>query len=102
MGAISCQEKYLSLIFFCLFAGWGEQHGKHGWREAGEDMCGRSEKVALFEIVRLAGFNFNRNAHEDILTYAKKKKKKKHFFVLCEDIHIYIQGLRKVQNVFMS
>jgi hypothetical protein len=30
MGAISCQQKYLTLIFFFLFAGWGEHHDKQG------------------------------------------------------------------------
>jgi hypothetical protein len=57
MGAISCQQKYMILIFFCLFAGWGEHHGKQGWLQAGEEMCGRSRKVARFEIVRAMDFN---------------------------------------------
>jgi hypothetical protein len=52
IGAISCQQKYFTLIFFCLFAGWGEHHGKEGWLQAGEDICGRSRKLARFEIVR--------------------------------------------------
>jgi hypothetical protein len=52
MGAINCQQKYLTLIFLCLFGGWGEHHGKQGWLQAGEDVCGRSRKVARFEIVR--------------------------------------------------
>jgi hypothetical protein len=56
MGPINCQQKYSTLIFFFLFAGWGEHHGKQGWLQAGEDMCGRSRKVALFEIVRTMDF----------------------------------------------
>jgi hypothetical protein len=48
MGAISCQQKYLTLIFFCLFAGWGEHHGEQGWFQAGEDMCGQSTKSDTF------------------------------------------------------
>jgi hypothetical protein len=28
MGAISCEQKYLILIFFCLFSGFGEDAGK--------------------------------------------------------------------------
>jgi hypothetical protein len=52
MGVMSCQQKNLTLIFFCLFAGWGEHHGKQGRLRAGEDVCGRSRKVARFEIVR--------------------------------------------------
>jgi hypothetical protein len=55
-GAISCQQKYLTLIFSCLFAGWGEHHGKQEWFQAGEDMCGRSRKVASFEIVHRMDF----------------------------------------------
>jgi hypothetical protein len=27
-GAITCQQNYFILIFFCLFAGWGEHPGK--------------------------------------------------------------------------
>jgi hypothetical protein len=50
MGEINCQQKYLTLIFFCLFAGWGEHHGKQGWLQAGEDMRGCSRKVVRFEI----------------------------------------------------
>jgi hypothetical protein len=50
MGAISYQQKYFTLIFFCLFAGWGEHHRKQGWLQAGEDMRGCSRKVAHFEI----------------------------------------------------
>jgi hypothetical protein len=50
MGEISCQQKYLTLIFVCLFAGWEEHHGEQGWLQAGEDMYGRSRKVAHFEI----------------------------------------------------
>jgi hypothetical protein len=49
-GAISCQQKYLTLIFFCLFAGWGVHHGEQVWLQAGEDMCGHSRKVVCFEI----------------------------------------------------
>jgi hypothetical protein len=56
MGAISCQQEYLTLFFFFLFAGWGEHHGKQGRLQAGDDMCGRSRKVASFEIVRKMGF----------------------------------------------
>jgi hypothetical protein len=56
MGAISRQQKYLILIFFCLFAGWGEHHGKQGQLQAGEDMCGRSRKLVRFEIVRKIDF----------------------------------------------
>jgi hypothetical protein len=53
MGAISfCLQKYLILISLCLFAGWGEHHGKQGWLQAGEDMCGCSRKAARYEIVR--------------------------------------------------
>jgi hypothetical protein len=59
MGAIICQQKYWTLIFFCLFAGWGEHHGKQGRLQAGEDMCGRSRKMALFEIVRKMGFKLH-------------------------------------------
>jgi hypothetical protein len=55
-GAMSCQQKYLTLILFCLFAGWGEHHGKQGWFQAGEDVCGHSRKVALFEIVHRTDF----------------------------------------------
>jgi hypothetical protein len=54
MGAINCQQKYLTLIFFCLFAGWGEHHGKQGWFQAGEDVCGRSRKVVRFECAKWA------------------------------------------------
>jgi hypothetical protein len=56
MGARSCQQKYLTLIFFCLFADWGEHYVEQGWRQVGEDMCGRSRKVARFKIVRRLGF----------------------------------------------
>jgi hypothetical protein len=56
MGAVSCQQKYSTLIFFCLFAGWGEHHGKQGWLQAGEDMCGSSRKVARFEVERRMDF----------------------------------------------
>jgi hypothetical protein len=56
LGAVSCQQKYLTLIFFCLFAGWGEPHGKQGWFQAGDDMSERSRKVARFEIVRKMDF----------------------------------------------
>jgi hypothetical protein len=56
MGAISCQQKYLALIFFFLFAGWGEHHGKQGWLQGGEDMCGRWRKVVRFEIVHRMDF----------------------------------------------
>jgi hypothetical protein len=35
MGAISCHQKYLTLISFCLFAGWGEHHGKQGRFQVG-------------------------------------------------------------------
>jgi hypothetical protein len=48
MGAISCQQKYLTAIFFFLFAGWGEHHGKQGWLQAGEEVCGRSRKSGAF------------------------------------------------------
>jgi hypothetical protein len=41
---------YMILIFFCLLAGWGEHHGKQGWLQVGEDMCGRSRKFARFVI----------------------------------------------------
>jgi hypothetical protein len=50
MGAISYQQKYLTLIFFCLFAGWGEHHVKQGWLQTGEDIHRCSRKVARFEI----------------------------------------------------
>jgi hypothetical protein len=67
-GAISCQQKYLTLIFFCLFAGLGEHHGKQGRLQVGEDMCGRSRKTARFKIVRKMDFKLyqdyiQRNAH---------------------------------------
>jgi hypothetical protein len=55
-GAISCQQKYLTLIIFCLFSGWGEHHGKQGQLQVGENMCGRSRKTARFEIVRKMDF----------------------------------------------
>jgi hypothetical protein len=48
MGAISCQQKYLALIIFFMLAGWGEHHGKEGWLQAGEDMCGPSRKSGAF------------------------------------------------------
>jgi hypothetical protein len=58
MWAISCQQKYFRLIFFCLFTGWGEHHEKQGWFQAGEHMCGHSRKVAHFEIVHKMDFKF--------------------------------------------
>jgi hypothetical protein len=39
-----------------LFEGWGEHHGKQGWFQAGEDMCGRSRKVVRFKIVSTTDF----------------------------------------------
>jgi hypothetical protein len=38
----------LTLIFFSFFAGWGEHHGKQGWFQAGEDMCGALKKSGAF------------------------------------------------------
>jgi hypothetical protein len=58
MEAVSCQQKQFTLIFFCLFAGWGEHHGKQEWFLGGEDMCGRSRKMARFEMVRTTHFKF--------------------------------------------
>jgi hypothetical protein len=78
MGAISCQHKYLTLIFFCLFAGWGEHHGKQGRLQAGEDMCGRSRKVARFEIKRQQEYILTNTTHINTS-----------FSILCKHIHIY-------------
>jgi hypothetical protein len=70
MGAIRCEQKYLTLIFFCLFAGWGEHHGKQGWFQAGEDTCGRLRKVVGFEIVCKMDFKLQLEyIYEEILTY---------------------------------
>jgi hypothetical protein len=79
-GAISCQRKYLTLIFFCLFAGWGEYHGKQGWLQAGEDMHGCSRKVARFKMVHEMDFKPQQEyIHIKIC-----------FCVLCKHIHICI------------
>jgi hypothetical protein len=32
--------KYIVLIFFHLFTGWGEEEDAYGWLRTGEDMCG--------------------------------------------------------------
>jgi hypothetical protein len=79
VGEINCQQKYFTLIFFCLFAGWGEHHGEQGWLQAGEDLCGRSRKVVHFEIMRRMDFS-----------------------VLCKHIHICIHRLPKLHDVFAS
>jgi hypothetical protein len=63
MGAISCQQKYLTLIFFCLFAGWGEHHGKEGWLQAGEDMCGPSRKSGAFRVSAQNGLQILAGIH---------------------------------------
>jgi hypothetical protein len=63
MGAISCQQKYLTVIFFaCLQVGESTTANK-----AGEDTCGCSRKVARLEMVHKAGFS--RNTYEEILAY---------------------------------
>jgi hypothetical protein len=61
LGAISCQQKYLTLIFFCLFAGWGEHHGKQGWLHAEEDMCGHVSRL-----VHKTGFKLQQQQHVHI------------------------------------
>jgi hypothetical protein len=57
--AISCQQKYLILIFFvCLQVGESTSASKDG-SGAGEDVWALAQpKVARFEIVRYRGFNF--------------------------------------------
>jgi hypothetical protein len=87
MGSISCQQKYLTLIFFCLFAGWGEHHGKQGWRGC----VWALKKSGAFRDSAKMGFKLSRNTHEEILTY----------------IRFYVQTkksarCRKVQDVFVN
>jgi hypothetical protein len=84
MGAISCQQKYLTLIFFCLFADWGEHHGKQGWFQAGEDMCGCSRKVVCFKIVCKTDFKLQQE------------------YLLRNTHSLLYHELPKLQNVFAS
>jgi hypothetical protein len=58
-----------------LFAGWGEHHGKQEPFQPGEDMCGRSRKVARFEIVCKMGFDLQQECvYEPTTTHIHKKK----------------------------
>jgi hypothetical protein len=94
LETISCQQKYLTLIFFCLFAGWGECHGKQGWLQAGEDMCALSRKVARFETVTRTDFKLQQEY------IWRNTRIHTSFSVLCKHIHIYIHELCKLQDVF--
>jgi hypothetical protein len=86
-GGNKLPAKVFDSNFLLLVAGRGEHHGEQGWLQAGEDMCGRSRKVARFEIVRKLGFKHHQeyirgNTRIHINTLASLS-------VLCNHIHIY-------------
>jgi hypothetical protein len=72
------------LIFIFLFAGWGEHHGKQGWLQAGEDMCGQSRKSGAFRDSAQNGLQSSLGIHMKNYTDI-------HFTILCKDIYIYIK-----------
>jgi hypothetical protein len=85
MGAISCQQS-IFLIFFCFFAGWGEHHGKQGWLQAGEDMCGCSRNSGAFRDSSWSGLQVSAGIHMKKYSHA----------------HLYTHTLSKVQDVFAT